>query len=103
MAKEQIGTIDCPCCGYAGGMRITKDRNGDPFGFCSGNCGVQMRVGGNADRVAAFYRNHPTIKKPTAEATPATHSAPAAAPAPATPTPPPPAAPARRSLLNLGV
>lgn len=55
----ELGRIDCPTCGTKGGMRFTADRNGDPFGFCDAECGQQMRVGGNARRVAAFRSRYP--------------------------------------------
>lgn len=66
MAKEILGYIDCPHCGHENGMRITLDKSGAPFGFCEANCNGQMRVGGNAARVAAFYRKNPHIKQPGA-------------------------------------
>lgn len=59
MAREILGHIDCPCCGTVKGMRITHDRNGEPFGFCEANCNQQMRVGGDKRRVAAFVARYP--------------------------------------------
>jgi hypothetical protein len=66
MSRESLGHIDCPHCGHKAGMRITLDKSGAPFGFCEANCNGQMRVGGNAARVAAFYRNNPHLKQPGA-------------------------------------
>lgn len=86
-----LGRIDCPCCGYAQGMRITKDKNGHPFGFCDAQCRVQMRIGPDPDRVSAFIRRHPWAfggdEQPKPNATPA--------PAPAAPAPAAPAAKAK--------
>lgn len=88
MAERQIlGHIDCPTCGTKGGMRITHDKNGEPFGYCEAECSQQMRIGGDKRRVAAFVARHPwaagaAAAKPAAAA-PVT--APAPAPAPAKP------------------
>lgn len=68
MNKTILGHIDCPTCGEETAMRITTDKNGDPFGFCE-ICRQQLRVGGDADRVEDFYRAHPGIKKPGAPVT----------------------------------
>jgi len=57
--KEVLGHIDCPACGEKAGMRITLDKNGAPFGFCEANCDAQLRIGGSAQRVAAFLRMYP--------------------------------------------
>lgn len=59
MAREVLGHIDCPCCGTPKGMRVTPDRNGAPFGYCEANCNAQLRVGGDARRVAAFVARYP--------------------------------------------
>lgn len=60
MAKSDVlGRIDCPACGAADGVRVTQDRNGDPFGFCDASCGLQLRIGGNAGRVRQFVERHP--------------------------------------------
>ena len=59
--KTIFGRIDCPCCKTAGGVRITKDKNGQPFGFCDAKCGQQLRIGGDAYRVAEFERAYPAI------------------------------------------
>lgn len=56
---EILGHIDCPSCGTKGGMRITHDKNGDPFGFCEAECNQQMRIGGNPRRVALFLKMYP--------------------------------------------
>lgn len=53
-----LGHIDCPTCGTAGGMRVTHDKNGEPFGYCEAECGQQLRVGGDRRRVAAFVARH---------------------------------------------
>lgn len=90
-----LGHIDCPTCGTSQAMRITRDKNGDPFGFCEAGCNQQMRIGGSAHRVAAFVRRFPWAAKPATEQEAA---APApAAPVAAKPTPPKPAAPKRSS------
>ena len=49
--KHVLGHIDCPTCGTAHGMRVTLDKNGDPFAFCEAECNQQLRIGGNARRV----------------------------------------------------
>lgn len=74
--KKILGYIDCPTCGTAGGMRITNDKNGHPFGFCTAECRQQLRVGPDPERVAHFVKRYPFA----AAAAPA---APAPAPAPA--------------------
>ena len=56
---DVLGHIDCPACGHKGGMRVTLDKNDDPFGFCDANCAAQLRIGGNPHRVAAFRRLYP--------------------------------------------
>lgn len=68
MAGEILGHIDCPSCGTVGGMRITLDKNREPFGFCEAECNQQLRVGGNARRVALFVALYPWAsgKIPTA-------------------------------------
>jgi len=65
MSKHVLGHIDCPTCGGKATMRITPDKNGEPFGFCKDGCRQQLRVGGDRDRVADFYAAHPGISKPT--------------------------------------
>lgn len=65
-------------------MRITHDKNGDPFGFCEadlgplGVCAQQLRVGGNKGRVKRFIDRHPWA------AAPGTVTAAPSAPAPVT-------------------
>ncbi len=63
MANEKTihGRIDCPCCGANNGVRITKDKNGHPFGFCDAKCGLQLRIGGDDYRVNEFYKRYPKI------------------------------------------
>lgn len=63
MQKPTLGHIDCPSCGKAQGMRITHDKNGDPFGFCEDGCGQQLRVGGSPMRVRAFVKRYPFAAK----------------------------------------
>ena len=57
MEKPILGQIDCPTCGEK--MRITTDKNGDPFGYCAGNCRQQLRIGGDPYRVRAFLARFP--------------------------------------------
>jgi hypothetical protein len=58
-AVHVLGHIDCPTCGTVGGMRITADKNGDPFGYCEAECSQQLRVGGDARRVRKFLARYP--------------------------------------------
>lgn len=84
MDKRVLGYIDCPTCRTEGGMRITHDKNGHPFGFCTARCRQQLRVGPDADRVADFVANYPfATAKPAAAPAPAPAPAVVAAPAPA--------------------
>lgn len=96
MSEKTIhGYIDCPCCGTSGGMRITHDKNGHPFGFCTAECGQQLRVGPSRDRIAHFLRRFPWAgPKPEPVTVPA--GATAQAPAAAKPAPVPAPAPARK-------
>lgn len=57
--KTVLGHIDCPTCGMAKGMRITHDKNGEPFGYCEAECNQQMRIGGDKRRVQKFIARHP--------------------------------------------
>lgn len=107
MSKPELGHIDCPACGQAKGVRVTADKNGEPFGFCANHCGLQLRIGGNAARVAAFVRRYPWAgqAQPAAAPAPAAAAAPPAAARAPTKVPPkvvvPPApAPAPRSSLD---
>lgn len=86
---EILGHIDCPACGTKGGMRVTPDKNGDPFGFCEANCAAQLRIGGNPHRVAAFRRLYPwagpvtgTVPAPAPAAAPEVKPEPKPAPKP---------------------
>ncbi|MES2637413.1 MAG: hypothetical protein V4605_08825 [Pseudomonadota bacterium] len=63
LEKKIYGRIDCPCCGFADGMRITADKNGAPFGFCDANCDTQLRIGGSQKRVREFFQRYPLIEK----------------------------------------
>lgn len=85
-----LGHIDCPTCGTKGGMRITHDKNGHPFGYCEAECSQQLRIGGDVRRVRKFLARFPWAAgtEPAKEAAPVT----ATAPAPAAP-PVPPAKP----------
>ncbi len=58
-----LGHIDCPTCGMTNAMRITPDKNGDPFGYCEANCGQQLRIGGDRRRVRDFFARYPTIER----------------------------------------
>jgi hypothetical protein len=82
--KHVLGHIDCPTCGTAHGMRVTLDKNGEPFAFCEANCNQQMRIGGNARRVAAFVARYPWAAGKAEAPAPATVpvTAPATAPEP---------------------
>lgn len=100
--REVLGHIDCPTCGTKAGMRITQDKNGDPFGYCEANCNQQMRIGGDKRRVSLFVARYPwaagKAEAPTPAPEPMTQekankigqreakaAAPAPAPAPAKP------------------
>ncbi len=108
--KPALGHIDCPTCGMVGAMRITHDKNGDPFGYCEANCGQQMRIGGDKRRVRDFLSRFPQFA-PAAEPAPAAPAAPPApvtvtakpAPAPAEKTPPKPRSAFEDALSALGV
>ncbi len=69
--KVVLGHIDCPSCGTKGGMRITLDKNGDPFGFCEAECGQQLRVGGDKRRVRSFVARYPWAAGEAVQAEPA--------------------------------
>lgn len=84
--RAVLGHIDCPTCGTAKGMRITHDKNGQPFGYCEAECSQQMRIGGDARRVRKFVERHPwAAAQGTGQAAPAKPVT--AAPAPAKPAP----------------
>jgi len=59
--KTIYGRIDCPICKTKDGVRITKDKNGEPFGFCDAKCEQQLRIGGKGYRVGEFARAYPEI------------------------------------------
>lgn len=61
MARAEAGRIDCPVCKTKDGMRVRADRNGEPFLFCDLECGAQIRVGGNRNRLERFAAAHPAI------------------------------------------
>ncbi len=81
MSKNVLGHIDCPTCGGIKTLRITHDKNGDPFGYCSvgaSACRQQLRIGGDDLRVESFVARYPWAGQgaaPVAEA-----ATPAAAP-----------------------
>lgn len=60
MAKgDVLGRMDCVCCGGKGTVRVSQDKNGDPFGFCErGGCCMQYRFGGKESRVEMFNEYH---------------------------------------------
>lgn len=62
-SKIVYGRISCPHCHMIDAMRITADKNGQPFGFCDLNCGGQLKIGGNPFRVNKFFEAHPGIAK----------------------------------------
>lgn len=81
--REVLGHIDCPACGTAGGMRVTLDKNAEPFGFCEANCNQQLRIGGSPRRVALFVARHPwAAKNPVTVTEPEQVPAPKPEPAP---------------------
>lgn len=92
MSREVLGHIDCPTCGTKAGMRITHDKNGEPFGYCEAHCNQQMRIGGDKRRVALFVGLFPwaagaapvtvTATTPEKKAAPAAKPEPVATPAP---------------------
>lgn len=98
MAKDReiLGHIDCPTCGTAKGMRITHDKNGDPFGYCEAECNQQMRIGGDKRRVKSFLARYPWA----AGAAPVTDTAPAPAKAEPEPAPAPTPKPAPRNAFD---
>lgn len=69
--REILGHIDCPTCGTKAGMRITHDKNGDPFGYCEAECHQQMRIGGDKWRVDKFLARFPWAAGKKAEPAPA--------------------------------
>lgn len=81
---EILGYIDCPTCGTDHGMRITRDKNGHPFGWCEKSCGQQLRVGPDPRRVRDFFKLYPQLTE-RADVPPV----PAAVVPPAPPAPPP--------------
>lgn len=90
MTRAVLGHIDCPTCGTPKGMRVTLDKNGEPFGFCEATCRQQLRTGGDKFRVAAFLKRFPWASGKPADPAPVTVTGKPAAPAPA-PNPPKPA------------
>lgn len=72
MEKKVLGHIDCPTCGTAHGMRISEDKNGDPFGYCEVNCGQQLRIGGDPRRIRDFRARYAWAAKPVPAPAPVT-------------------------------
>lgn len=68
-ARDVLGHIDCPACGTPGGMRITHDKNGEPFGYCEASCNQQLRIGGSRYRVAQFVARYPWAGGPSVTVT----------------------------------
>jgi hypothetical protein len=68
--RDIRGHIDCPTCGASKAMRITPDKNGDPFGFCEDGCGQQLRIGGDKRRVRDFIKRYPWAAGPGSEPAP---------------------------------
>jgi len=66
MQKTILGHIDCPTCGGAQTMRITHDKNTEPFGYCETNCRQQLRIGGDPYRVKKFIEKFPWAGAPVA-------------------------------------
>lgn len=65
MAKgDLLGHIDCPSCGTPKGMRVTLDKNDQPFGYCEATCSQQLRIGGDKHRVDQFFAKHPHLNRP---------------------------------------
>lgn len=96
MARDVLGHIDCPTCGTVKGMRVTADRNGEPFGYCEANCSQQLRIGGDKRRVAAFVARYPwAVAKPVLQAAADAAAKPVTAPAPVPAAAPAPAAKAK--------
>lgn len=83
-----LGYIGCPSCGTADGMRITRDKNGHPFGWCEKNCGQQLRVGPDQRRIRDFFKLYPQLSARSDEPKAATKYTPIEVP---TVTPPAPA------------
>lgn len=109
MSKDVLGHIDCPTCGKAHAMRITHDKNKEPFGYCEDGCLQQLRIGGKPARVRAFVARYPwaaagatvtvTVPEPAAPApakpvtVPEQKPVPKPAPPATPPVPEPPPAP----------
>ena len=87
--RTVLGHIDCPTCGTAQAMRVTLDKNGDPFGYCENVCHQQLRVGGDAWRVEAFRARFPWASGTASAASAAPVTGTGAAPAAAAPEPAP--------------
>lgn len=106
--KEVLGHIPCPSCGEA--MRVTNDKNGNPFGYCDHGCGQQLRVGPDKFRVQKFRERYQWAKPKAEPGAQAAHPVPVTVPAkqapqakPAEPVPAPaPKRPASPFDLLLG-
>jgi hypothetical protein len=73
---EILGYIACPSCGTDHGMRITRDKNGHPFGWCEKNCGQQLRVGPDQRRIRDFFKLYPQLSARAPEPAAATSAEP---------------------------
>lgn len=73
-------------------MRVTPDKNGDPFGYCE-DCAQQLRIGGDRHRVKRFMERHGLKPAPDPVTGTGTDPAPATKPAPAAVAPVPAPAP----------
>lgn len=80
--REVLGYLDCPTCGTKDGVRFTLDKNGDPYGYCEGDCSQQWRVGGSKYRVGKFIERYPWAGKPPVTVTEKTDPEPAIDPVP---------------------
>ena len=95
-----LGYIICPTCGTHEGLRITRDKNGHPFGWCEKSCGQQLRVGPDPRRVRDFFKLYPQLTERSAEP-PAPDSKPEPAATAAAEPPPKPAK--KRSAFEEGL
>lgn len=57
-----LGFIACMVCKSPNSVRVSPDKNGEPFGYCEA-CKMQYRIGGNPNRVNQFKESHPDLFK----------------------------------------
>lgn len=101
-----LGYINCPSCGTQHGMRITRDKNGHPFGWCEKSCGQQLRVGPEPRRIRDFMKLYPQLSSRADEPKAAVTAEPLEVPPVTLPKPQPPAAPKpakKRSAFEEGL